>query len=123
MTVLCVSPVGRYSTRELVSVAKHLHLFPDDGVVHTLENVLSFDSFDPRLRAMLADVFTRHGIPVAKAASDAIAPPQVCGCVCLCVAVGESQAAHLGVLGDAGEAGSAEATAEDGGHRDMDPAP
>ena len=29
-----------------------------------LENVLAFDTFDPHLRQVLADVFLRHGVPL-----------------------------------------------------------
>ncbi|OQR83325.1 hypothetical protein ACHHYP_14843 [Achlya hypogyna] len=69
-----------YSTREAVAVAKHLEMFPDDGVTATLENVLAFDAYDAPLRQLLADVFHRyvdrgwldvtcasHGIPLAAA--------------------------------------------------------
>jgi hypothetical protein len=63
-----------YSTREAVAVVKHLQLFPDDGVVNTLENVLAFDNFDPQLRKSLAQVFNKNGIPVAETAGGRIEP-------------------------------------------------
>lgn len=66
-----------YSTREIVAVAKHLQEFPDDGAVRTLENVLAFDSFDARLRSMLADVFQRHGIPLLAEVDATPTPPEV----------------------------------------------
>lgn len=53
-----------YSTREAVAVVKHLEMFPEDGLVTTLENVLGFDSYDPHLRETIADVFQQHGIPL-----------------------------------------------------------
>ena len=53
-----------YSTRESVEIVKHVDKFPEDGVVHAIENVLGFDAFDAVARRQLSDVFTRHGIPV-----------------------------------------------------------
>jgi hypothetical protein len=38
-----------YSTRELVAIVKHLQAWPDDGLLYTLDNVLSFDKFDHEL--------------------------------------------------------------------------
>ena len=38
-----------YSTRELVAIVKHLQAWPDDGLMYTLDNVLSFDKFDHEL--------------------------------------------------------------------------
>jgi hypothetical protein len=64
-----------YSTREAVAVAKHLQLYPHDGVVRALENVLAFDAYDAQLRRSLAEVFRSHGIPVSPTASDASAAP------------------------------------------------
>ena len=42
-----------YSTREVVAVVKHLQAWPKDGLVHTLDNVLSFDKFDKQLMTSL----------------------------------------------------------------------
>lgn len=53
-----------YSTRELVNIVRHLEAFPDDGLVSTVENVFSFDGYDPQLLEHLTSVFHRHGIPV-----------------------------------------------------------
>ena len=47
------------------SPAQHVRMYPNDGVVAALENVLSFDSFDGQLRATVADIFRKHGIPVS----------------------------------------------------------
>ncbi|DAZ99802.1 TPA: hypothetical protein N0F65_001311 [Lagenidium giganteum] len=54
-----------YSTREAVAVAKHLELFPNDGVTTVLENVLAFDAYDRNLRKQLSEVFLSHGIPLS----------------------------------------------------------
>ena len=53
-----------YSTREAVAVVSHLEVFPDDGLVGALENVLAFDAYSPDLRRILSEVFNRHGIPL-----------------------------------------------------------
>ena len=53
-----------YSTRELVNIVKHLSAFPEDGIGSVLEDVFSFDTYDPQLRLFLFDVFRRHGIPL-----------------------------------------------------------
>lgn len=53
-----------YSLRELVNVVKHLQEFPDDSLVQTLENVFHFDLYDTELKAQLAAVFQKHGIPL-----------------------------------------------------------
>ena len=59
-----------YSTREAVSVVKHLEKYPEDGVVETVENILSFD-WDQTVRKTVTGVFQRHGIPVPQSASAA----------------------------------------------------
>merc|ERR1711865_306577 len=53
-----------YSTREAVAVVRHLEQYGEDGVTAALEDVLSFDAFDPLLRKQLSNIFKRHGIPV-----------------------------------------------------------
>lgn len=53
-----------YSTREAVSVVKHLEKFPEDGVVAALHNVLDFDSYEDTVYSNLAKTFQRHNIPV-----------------------------------------------------------
>lgn len=55
-----------YSTRELVNIIKHLQKYPEDGLVTTIENVFSFDSYDSQLLQHLTQVFHRHGLPVGK---------------------------------------------------------
>jgi len=43
---------------------RHLQSFPNDGLVHALENVFAFDSADQRVREQLIETFLKHGIPV-----------------------------------------------------------
>ena len=52
----------RYSTRELVNIVRHLSAFPEDSMDKTLQNVLSFDSFDERLLERLTETFETHGL-------------------------------------------------------------
>jgi hypothetical protein len=52
-----------YSTREAVSVAKHLEMFPDDDIVQVLHNVLDMDSYNEHIYNALGAVFRRHGFP------------------------------------------------------------
>jgi hypothetical protein len=53
-----------FSTREAVSVVRHLNEFPDDGVVETLGNILALDAFHPQQYAAIAKVFQHNNIPV-----------------------------------------------------------
>lgn len=53
-----------YSLRELVNIVKHMNRFPSDSLVATLENVFHFDLYDSDLKAQLATVFQKHGIPL-----------------------------------------------------------
>lgn len=62
-----------YSTRELVNLARHLHVFPSDGPAATVENVLAFDQHNTLAMATLRSILHRHGIPVS-AAADGVAP-------------------------------------------------
>lgn len=55
-----------YSTRELVAIVKHLQMFPEDGLLSAINNVLSFDVFDGELRRNLQLVFQQHGIPLGE---------------------------------------------------------
>jgi hypothetical protein len=55
-----------YSTRELVSIVKHLEKYPDGGLVTALQNVIGFDMFNEEVLGHLKDVFNRNGIPVLK---------------------------------------------------------
>lgn len=53
-----------YSTRELVSISKHLQFFPRDGISKAVSNVVSFDRFNTKAFQHLRVVFERHGIPL-----------------------------------------------------------
>lgn len=53
-----------YSTREAVALVRHLNMFPDDGLVVALDDVLGFDSFDRHLKQTLVRVFNSNGIPL-----------------------------------------------------------
>jgi hypothetical protein len=55
-----------YSTREAVSVAKHLQKFPGDDIVAVLHNVLDMDSYNEHVYDTLGEVFRRHGFPFEK---------------------------------------------------------
>jgi hypothetical protein len=68
-----------YSTRELVNLIRHLQHYPKDSLLQILENVFSFDIFNPQLREHLAQTFHRYQTPY---------PPTtdyVCVYVCVCV--------------------------------------
>jgi MoxR-like ATPase len=65
-----------YSTREVVAIVKHLQAWPRDGLVWTLENVLSFDRFDKQLMQSLQEIFRRHAIPVGVAEGQVVAHVQ-----------------------------------------------
>ena len=52
-----------YSTREAVSLVKHIERFPHDGLLGAAENVFAFDAHQPQLAGLLAGVLRRHGIP------------------------------------------------------------
>ncbi|MES1917721.1 MAG: hypothetical protein MHM6MM_009436 [Cercozoa sp. M6MM] len=45
-----------YSTRELVSIVRHLSAFPADGLLGAVDNVLHFDKFDKQTRQSLHEV-------------------------------------------------------------------
>ena len=57
-----------FSTREAVSLVRHMQAFPNDGVLGAADNVFSFDSHQPQLTAQLSGVLRRHGIPAASGA-------------------------------------------------------
>lgn len=53
-----------YSTRELVNIVKHMQKFPNDSIVDILENVFSFDKYDPQIQTHILEVFKKHNFPV-----------------------------------------------------------
>ena len=59
-----------YSTRECVSVAKHLAKFPEDSISHALSNVLAFDALDSQAKNYIVKAFLQYGIPVDRSILD-----------------------------------------------------
>ncbi|XP_068732159.1 von Willebrand factor A domain-containing protein 8-like [Montipora capricornis] len=53
-----------YSTREVVSVVKHLQAFPNEGLANVVRNVFDFDSYHPEVKDVVTEVLHKHGIPV-----------------------------------------------------------
>ena len=53
-----------YSTRESVAIARHLALFPEEGLANAVRNVFDFDSFDKDTQKLLIQVLHKHGIPL-----------------------------------------------------------
>ena len=53
-----------YSTREIVSIAKHFNEFPEDGIVAALNNVFDFDMEDNLVLDRVAEVLSQSGIPI-----------------------------------------------------------
>ena len=54
-----------FSTREAVSLVRHMQAFPEDGLLGAADNVFSYDSHQPQLASQLAGVLRRHGVPAA----------------------------------------------------------
>ena len=59
-----------YSTRESVAIAKHLALFPEEGLSNAVRNVFDFDSFDKDTQRLLVQVLHKHGIPFGSSPSN-----------------------------------------------------
>jgi len=55
-----------FSTRESVSVIKHLEEYKNDGISSAIENVISFDSLNPSLKNFILSKFMARGIPISK---------------------------------------------------------
>ena len=53
-----------YSTRECVSVIKHLQKFPNDTIAEALNNVLAFDTFDEQAKRYLLKIFSKYKIEI-----------------------------------------------------------
>ncbi|KAJ3144684.1 von Willebrand factor A domain-containing protein 8, partial [Irineochytrium annulatum] len=52
-----------YSTRELVSVVRHLQAYPGEGLSRALGNVFDFDLYEGDVRDMVIEILNKHGIP------------------------------------------------------------
>ena len=57
---LCV--LDRYSTRELVSIVKHLEQYPADGLSNALRNVFDFDFQRREDLSAVSDILSRYGV-------------------------------------------------------------
>lgn len=53
-----------YSTREIVSIAKHFDAYPNDGIVAALNNVFDFDMADDVVLERVSEVLSQAGIPI-----------------------------------------------------------
>ena len=52
-----------YSLRELVSIVKHLNLFPDESVADVVRNVFDLDNYNTDVIDRIRGILHRHGIP------------------------------------------------------------
>jgi MoxR-like ATPase len=65
-----------YSAREAVAVVKHIQMYPADGALAAIENILQFENLSPSTRARVASTFQECGIPVpSKPGSSTNRPP------------------------------------------------
>ena len=53
-----------FSVRENVAVVRHINRYPEDGVLAAIEGILGFEQLAPSVRAHVAAIFQRAGIPV-----------------------------------------------------------
>ncbi|CAO3593309.1 unnamed protein product [Absidia cylindrospora] len=53
-----------YSTREIVNIVRHLQNYPTEGISKILQNVFDFDQYDHTSKALLIEIFEKHGIPI-----------------------------------------------------------
>ncbi|TPX75293.1 hypothetical protein CcCBS67573_g03438 [Chytriomyces confervae] len=53
-----------YSTRELVSVVKHLQSFPREGLSRALQNVFDFDSYDTDVKELIITTLSKNGLHI-----------------------------------------------------------
>ncbi|XP_017094765.2 von Willebrand factor A domain-containing protein 8 [Drosophila bipectinata] len=51
-----------YSTREVVSIVKHLERYPDENMSEVVGNVLDFDRYQPEALQQVNQVLAKHGI-------------------------------------------------------------
>ncbi|KAJ3386110.1 von Willebrand factor A domain-containing protein 8, partial [Entophlyctis sp. JEL0112] len=51
-----------YSTRELVSVVKHLEKYPEEGLGRALGNVFDFDAYDSDVKELIITTLANHGV-------------------------------------------------------------
>ncbi|GFG34443.1 hypothetical protein Cfor_05032 [Coptotermes formosanus] len=53
-----------YSTREVVSIVKHLQEFPNESLASVVRNVFDFDNYSKEVQEILVQTLHKHGIPV-----------------------------------------------------------
>ncbi|XP_033169336.1 von Willebrand factor A domain-containing protein 8 isoform X1 [Drosophila mauritiana] len=51
-----------YSTREVVSIVKHLERYPEENMSEVVGNVLDFDRYQPEALQQVTQVLAKHGI-------------------------------------------------------------
>jgi len=52
-----------YSLRELVSIVKHLNMFPNDSLADVVRNVFDLDNYNTDVIDRIRSILHRHGIP------------------------------------------------------------
>ena len=52
-----------YSLRELVSVVKHLNMFPNDSLADAVRNIFDFDNYNTDVIDRIRSILHRYGIP------------------------------------------------------------
>lgn len=58
-----------YSTREVVSIVKHLQKYPNENMSELIGNVLDFDRHSPEALEQVTEVLQRHGVEIESYAS------------------------------------------------------
>ncbi|XP_023555905.1 von Willebrand factor A domain-containing protein 8 [Octodon degus] len=53
-----------YSTREVVSIVRHLQKFPTEGLSSVVRNVFDFDSYNNDMKEILINTLHKYGIPI-----------------------------------------------------------
>ncbi|KAI9345549.1 AAA domain-containing protein [Obelidium mucronatum] len=51
-----------YSTRELVSIVKHLERYPEEGLSRALGNVFDFDSYETDMKELVITTLSKNGV-------------------------------------------------------------
>ncbi|XP_070067126.1 von Willebrand factor A domain-containing protein 8 isoform X2 [Drosophila virilis] len=59
-----------YSTREVVSIVRHLERYPQDDMCELIGNVLDFDRYQPEALQQVTQVLTKHGLLIEAYAKD-----------------------------------------------------
>ncbi|ALC48679.1 c12.2 [Drosophila busckii] len=59
-----------YSTREVVSIVKHLERYPQEHMAELVGNVLDFDRYQPEALQQVTQVLAKHGLPIEAYARD-----------------------------------------------------